>query len=156
MPPDVPLPPSSDLDDVARWAKSVLKSFGLGCWGFAYNYRVRSMGLCRYRRVRIELSVYFVQRNPPEEVRETLLHEICHALVGPGHGHDAVWKRMCLKVGAKPERLCHEAEMPAGRWQARCGGCGTTHHKHRRPKRMKGWFCRQCGPEKGQLAWQSC
>ncbi len=142
--------------EIGKLAFDLLARHGLHDWSFAFNRRKTSVGMCFFHRKAIELSIYFVQRNGPELILDTILHEIAHALVGPGHGHDAVWKRMCLKVGAKPERLCHEAEMPAGRWQARCGGCGMTHHKHRRPKRMKGWFCRKCGPEKGQLAWQSC
>jgi hypothetical protein len=58
-----------------------------------------------------------------------------------------------MEVGAAPERLCDEAEMPEGRWQARCAGCGKLHHKHRRPKHMVGWWCRQCGRERGRLTW---
>jgi hypothetical protein len=61
---------------------------------------------------------------------------------------------MCLRVGAKPERLSFEAEMPVGRWRAVCGGCGVLHHKHRRPKRMVGLWCCRCGPERGRLLWQ--
>ena len=43
--------------------------------------------------------------------------------------------------------------MPMGRWQAICGGCGMRHHRHRRPKHMKGWFCCRCGRLKGKLTW---
>jgi hypothetical protein len=56
-------------------------------------------------------------------------------------------------VGAKPERLSFEAEMPSGRWQAVCGNCGMRHHKHRRPKHLVGWWCCRCGPERGRLVW---
>jgi predicted SprT family Zn-dependent metalloprotease len=142
--------------EIGRLAYDLLARHGLHDWSFAFNRRRTSLGMCYFHRKAIELSIFFVQRNGPELILDTLLHEIAHALVGPGHGHDAVWKRMCLKVGAKPERLCHEAEMPAGRWRALCGGCGTVHQKYRRPKRMKWWFCRACGPEKGRLAWVCC
>ena len=43
-------------------------------------------------------------RNGPEEVRDTILHEVAHALVGPGHGHDTVWKATAAQVGARPQR----------------------------------------------------
>jgi predicted SprT family Zn-dependent metalloprotease len=126
---------------------------GLHGWTFAFNRRKRDMGLCRYAARAIELSVYLVERNGPDEVRDTVLHEIAHALVGPGHGHDAVWQRKCLEVGARPER-CGQADMPAGRWHAHCGGCGAAFHRHRRPRRLGGWFCRACGPERGPLTWR--
>lgn len=88
---------------------------------------------------------------------DTILHEVAHALVGPGHGHDEVWKATCLEVGARPER-CYgeEVEMPKGRWRATCGGCGREHDRHRRPKRPAGWHCRACGKERGVLVWRAC
>ncbi len=123
MAPDIPLPPGSDLAAVAGWALGIMQSFGLQGWSFRYNKRVRALGLCRHFRRRIELSIHLVQRNSGEEVRDTLLHEIAHALVGRGHGHDAIWRAKCTQVGCKPER-CGEADMP-----------GARYHKYRRPKR---------------------
>src|SRR5271165_928788 len=110
------------------------------------------MGLCAYARRTIELSTYFVERNGQEEILDTVLHEIAHALVGPGHGHDAVWKRKCVEIGARPAR-CGNAEMPEGRWRASCRNCGRHFNRHRRPKRLKGWYCPECGPERGRLIW---
>jgi predicted SprT family Zn-dependent metalloprotease len=111
------------------------------------------MGLCVYSRKTIELSVHFVERdNPWAEVRDTILHEIAHALVGHGHGHDTVWKRKCVEIGARPQR-CGNADMPEGNWRARCGACGKAFHRHRKPKRVRGWFCKECGPEQGRLLW---
>jgi predicted SprT family Zn-dependent metalloprotease len=134
-------------------AGELLTRHGLRDWTFAFNRRKRNLGLCRYHRKTIELSIFFVDRNDWDEIRDTILHEIAHALVGPDHGHDAVWKAKCLEIGARPER-CGQADMPAGRWQARCNGCGQEFSRHRRPRRLKGWFCRACGPERGGFVWQ--
>jgi predicted SprT family Zn-dependent metalloprotease len=138
---------------VRQLALGLMSRHGLLDWTFAFNRRKRAMGLCRYGEKRIELSIHLVDRNGPHEVLDTILHEIAHALVGPRHGHDAVWRAKCREVGARPRR-CSDADMPEGRWQARCGGCGQVFSRHRRPKRLKGWFCRPCGPERGRLAWQ--
>jgi predicted SprT family Zn-dependent metalloprotease len=140
--------------EARRLALGLMAQHGLHDWHFAFNRRKRCMGLCRHATRSIELSIYLVDWNGPEEVRDTILHEIAHALVGPGHGHDAVWKRKCVEVGARPQR-CGQAGMPAGKWQARCGECGQQFHRHRRPKRLEGWFCRSCGPERGQLVWRA-
>jgi predicted SprT family Zn-dependent metalloprotease len=80
----------------------------------------RVAGLCRYGPRTVELSVHFVERNSEEAVRDTLPHETAHAFVRPGHGHGAAWKAMCLRVGAKPERLSFGAVRPVGRWRAVC------------------------------------
>src|SRR5262245_21094659 len=106
---------------VRQLALELMALHGLHGWTFAFNRAKQTLGLCRYERKTIELSVYFVDGNGPEEVRDTLLHEIAHALVGPDHGHDAVWKAKAVAVGARPER-CGRADMPEGRWRALCGG----------------------------------
>jgi predicted SprT family Zn-dependent metalloprotease len=134
-------------------ARKLLKTFGLPDWSFRFNKSKVHLGLCKYGPRAIELSRHFVERNAPEMVTDTLLHEIAHALVGPGHGHDAAWKEACARIGARPERLSYEAEMPDGCWQATCGCCGLLHHKHRKPKHMVGWWCARCGPALGQLTW---
>lgn len=132
------------------------KLFG---WEFAFNDNVRRAGVCFYptkaRPGRIELSVHYVELNDEAEVRDTILHEIAHALVGRGHGHDAVWKAKCREIGAKPER-CYDSSkvaMPSGKWRASCPGCAKLFSRHRKPKRTAGWHCRPCGPKNGSFVW---
>lgn len=153
MNPEVPLPPSSNPNAVRDWALAVMAGFGLSEWQFALTRGVRILGVCRHQKHVIGLSRHLIERNSPEEVRDTLLHEICHALVGPGHGHDEVWKAKCREVGCRPERCCTaEIDLPEGRWRASCGGCGTVFRRHRRPRPVK-YHCRRCGTERGQLTW---
>lgn len=139
-------------------ARTLLDAHGLGAWEFGFNANVRRAGVCFYPHGgepgRIELSVHFASANSDDEVADTLLHELAHALVGPGHGHDAVWKAKCRQIGATPE-ACYgdEIEMPRGRWRAVCPGCAVEFDRHRRPKRADGWFCRPCGPTSGKLRW---
>ena len=35
---------------------------------------------------------------------DTLLHEIAHAIVGPGHAHDAVWQTAARRIDCKAKR----------------------------------------------------
>ena len=143
---------------VRESARVLMAAHGLIGWEFGLNTNVRRAGVCFYPQRgnpgRIELSAHFVERNPDEEVRDTILHEIAHALVGPRHGHDAVWRAKCVEIGARPDR-CYgeEIAMPAGRWKARCLGCGRGFDRHRRPPRLTGWYCRPCGPARGALVW---
>lgn len=132
-----------------------MAAHGLQGWSFGFNRRKQTMGLCVYQHRTIELSIHLVERdNSWDEIRDTILHEIAHALVGPEHGHDKVWKRKCIEVGARPQR-CGAADMPEGAWKARCEGCGKQFRRHRKPKRMKGRFCLACGSKRGRLVWRN-
>lgn len=153
MVPETPLPAGKELDAIREWALAVMRSFGLADWSFEFTRARRMLGVCRYDRPAIGLSIHLVQRNGPEEVRETLLHEVAHALVGRGHGHGPVWREMARRVGCKPVR-CGDADMPEGRWGAECPCCGRRFHRHRRPRPSGRWWCRRCGRVRGVLTWQ--
>lgn len=143
-----------DVYSAGTLAERLMADWGLAGWQFGFNRRKRSLGICRYAERRIELSVHFVIANGQEAVRETVLHEIAHALAGARAGHGPRWKAMCARVGAKPERCDTEAQMPQGAWRARCGGCGREYTRHRRP--LKGWkyACRSCGPATGVVVFR--
>ncbi len=144
---------------IRELAQGLIAKYHLADWEFGFNTNVRRAGVCFYphrgQPGRIELSAHFAERNADEEIRDTILHEIAHALVGPGHGHDAAWRAMCITIGARPV-ACYgeEIEMPRGRWRAICPGCAMEFDRHRRPKRAGGWFCRLCGPNAGKLRWE--
>lgn len=72
-------------------------------WTFKWNTRKRAYGLCSYRDKTIQLSKPLTAHMTEAEVKDTILHEIAHALVGPGHGHGKVWKAMARKIGANPQ-----------------------------------------------------
>ncbi len=137
---------------VLQTARQLLEKHGLSHWNVSFNNRKRSVGLCYFNRKTIELSSPFVDNNDEEEIRETILHEIAHALVGPEHGHDQVWMSKALEIGAKPLRCCPDANIP-GRWQATCVNCGRTHYKHRPPKRGLIYHCK-CNQSAPALTWR--
>ncbi|MEM9915042.1 MAG: hypothetical protein AAF911_08780, partial [Planctomycetota bacterium] len=115
----------------------------------------------------------FVTRNDEPEVRDVILHEIAHALTpppkpraaehrdkapdrfpSPHRPHGPAWKATCLRIGANPNRLNTTAAAPAGKYQARCPGCGTTHHRHRPPAKGRSYLCKACGPDAGRLTFR--
>jgi predicted SprT family Zn-dependent metalloprotease len=103
-------------------------------WSIEFDTAKSRFGSCRYRSRVIGLSKPLTMANDLVQVKDTILHEIAHALVGVGHGHDNVWKRMCVAIGAKPER-CYSAEdtnLIAGKYRAVCGGCGEVYSRHKR------------------------
>ena len=165
-----------DLPSAGQLALSLMQHHGLvdAGWTFRFNQRKRSLGLCRYADQRIELSAPFVTRNDESEVRDVILHEIAHALTPLPEApevstprtrstktaradfspHGPEWKATCLRIGANPHRINTTAVAPAGRYQARCPGCQTVHHRHRKPAQGRTYVCRACGSETGRLTFR--
>lgn len=142
--------------DVINTAHGLMAKYGLTAlgWKFKLDNAKKRAGLCRHGYKTVSLSKHYVAMNAnsrPDDVIDTILHEIAHALVGPGHGHDEVWRDMCITVGAKPIR-CYDSNtivMPSGNLQATCGGCSTTFKRHK--VKQARLYCAHCGPDKGQL-----
>ena len=112
-------------------------------WSFEFDTAKRRFGVCRYGSKRIGLSAPLTNANEEAQVKDTILHEIAHALVGHGHGHDSVWKAKCREIGAKPER-CYTQEdttVIAGKYRAVCGGCGEVYTRHKRVPRGRKSAC---------------
>lgn len=92
----------SKLRSVEVLADSLLARHLPG-WQFAFNRQRRTLGLCRYRERRIELSRHHAAAGNMAQARATLLHEIAHALAGPGTGHGPKWRRIMHELGETPE-----------------------------------------------------
>ncbi len=136
------------LNEGCFLAQQLLMQHGLAAsgWRFALDRAKRRNGCCKYREKEISLSEFYITNNVVELVRDTILHEIAHALVGPGHHHNHVWKAMCVRVGARPVRCKPIGEVVGvqGRWRVACPNCPQTYHMHRRPKYLTNNRCGKC------------
>src|SRR5450432_4244322 len=111
-----------DLKELEALASREMTKHGLNGWTFGLADTKRQLGVCKYRRKRIEIAEYYASNSPPESVLDTLLHEIAHAIAGPKAGHGPVWKAVAIRLGATP-RACdtsHQAVVKPGDWQATC------------------------------------
>lgn len=125
-------------------AKSLFDKHALNDWTFAFNRRKRAFGMCDFQKRTIYLSAVLTELNGEAEVKGTLLHEIAHALAGPGAGHGPVWRKVARAVGAKPRR-CYSAEevrQPQSRYLLVCPSCEASTPRHRRPTKF--YACRSC------------
>lgn len=71
-------------------------------WKFELSRKKNTLGMCHYSTRTIEVSQYWLE--DWEQVNDTLLHEIAHALAGSGQGHNSVWRQYARLVGCRPER----------------------------------------------------
>lgn len=73
-------------------------------WTFAFDNAKRRLGVCKYGTKQITISRFMVGAADEETVRQTMLHEIAHALVGKGAGHGPVWKAKAASIGYTGKR----------------------------------------------------
>lgn len=125
-------------------ATRLLAHHGLSGWHVEFDGAKRRAGQCRFADRVISLSAGLTRLHSDEEVRDTVLHEIAHALAGPGAGHGPVWRATARRIGCTGER-CVSAESPRlpGTWLGTCPA-GHTEERHRRPERVLA--CRRCSP----------
>ena len=111
-------------------------------WSFKFDNAKTRLGSCQHRSKEITLSRHVTLVNKESSIRNTLLHEIAHALVGRGHGHDWVWRAKALEIGCNGDRCSMiEGEIPS-KWIAECHGCGTIRTAHRKVTRTRS--CGKC------------
>lgn len=114
-------------------------------WRLKFDNAARRFGQCRYSDQVISLSRKLVALNNEQTVSATIRHEIAHALVGPFHGHDEVWRRMAIQCGDDGHR-CYDAgiETPPAPWTATCATCGKVYKRHRAQKSGRFSACSVC------------
>ncbi|NHA66822.1 SprT-like domain-containing protein [Phycicoccus flavus] len=122
--------------------RRLLREHGLEGWTVVADRAKTRAGVCRFGRREIGISGPLTALHPEEEVRDTLLHEIAHALVGPEHGHDAVWRATAVRIGCSGERcVSPDAPRVPGDWVGRCPA-GHEKTRHRAPTRLAS--CGRC------------
>jgi len=119
-------------------------------WVFGFDLATSRAGVCRYGERRIDLSVSYCLAATRAEITDTVLHEIAHAIVGPRHNHDAVWKAKAREIGCAGER-CHRVQHSTPRWVGECG-CGQQWFRQTLQRRiMRNRACAKC---KGVIKWR--
>jgi predicted SprT family Zn-dependent metalloprotease len=123
--------------EIEQFAKQKLAQFGLNRdgWTFGWNNRKRALGLCNYTKKKIFVSESCAKVVAGDKIKDTVLHEIAHALAGAGTGHGIIWKQWCVKVGAVPQSQAFlpETQTPKGKYKLMFND-EVIEHLHRRPK----------------------
>ena len=117
-------------------AEQLLFEHHLTDWRVEFDGAKRRAGVCRFAEQVIGLSGPLTELHSEAEVRDTVLHEIAHALVGPAHAHDAVWRDIARRIGCSGRR-CVDGDSPrvAGDWVGVCPA-GHSRDRLRRPERV--------------------
>lgn len=132
-----------EVTTALQLARKLLEEHGLNGWRVHLSRSVRRLGFCDYTDRVIGLSRHHIEHGAEAEVRDTILHEIAHALT-PGDAHGTRWQAKCVEIGAAPRRTIDSASvtMPDPAYRLVCPNCGYAIGYYRRPR--KRWWCKTC------------
>ena len=134
----------AELDQVARWADALLREHLDASWSFAFDHARTRGGACHWTDRRITVSRHLAARWSDEEVHQTLLHEVAHALAGARAGHGAKWKAVARELGYVGGTTHHgETATELAPWIGVCPA-GHLAYRHRRVTRPTS--CAKCAP----------
>lgn len=95
---------------IRSYIRAKFLEHGLGDWQFTFINKRDFYGRCYCRYGVIVLSKYYTDRLSFEFTRQTILHEIAHAIIEENpilkdkltHGHDEVWHTTLESIGGDP------------------------------------------------------
>lgn len=139
-----------ELNTTSLIARELMDRHGLNAWSFVFDNAVKRFGLTTYKTKTISMSKHLTRLNNEEAVRDTILHEIAHALVGPSVGHRYQWRATAISIGCNGKRnYSYTTATPEMNYRATC----PAGHEHKRVKRPTGgtYLCRST---RAILTWE--
>lgn len=138
-----------ELDKVKQLAEELLTKHDLLSkgWKFIFDNAKVRVGNCRYRTKIISMSKNYIPKLDEEEVTDTILHEIAHALVGKRQGHGYQWRKTAIEIGCNGQRLYHGQAKVEAKYKGTCPTCGRVITRHRRKRISCGRCSRRFDPK---------
>jgi predicted SprT family Zn-dependent metalloprotease len=128
-------------------------------WQFKLDSAKRRHGVCRRWCRTISISEAVTLLNSEDEVLDTILHEIAHAIAPAGAHHGPQWKLVAREVGARPQRCASTSSVSVPHlWEGYCSDCPAIAKRHRMPNdnmRTTGYHTPCRGKSnRGKLVWK--
>lgn len=104
-----------ELYKAHKWAEELIARHGADGYSFSWmkrRTRFHRAGQCDWKKKLIQLQPEYVEQYSEEEVLDTILHEIAHAL-RPRHGHNKFWRKTAVSIGCTGERYCKTKATPS-------------------------------------------
>ena len=145
-----------NVNDALKIVRDLMDANGLTDWTLCVDRAKRRAGSANLGRKLISVSRTHLELYSPDQVRSLALHEIAHALAGPGHGHDSHWRLICLAIGGNGKtRIDADWPSPEALWQ---GVCPNGHRVTRHRRASGRTSCGICSPKftsKYLITWRN-
>ena len=109
-------------------------------WNIKLDYAQRRAGACYFDKKILTFSKKFIRQANKTQIHDIILHEIAHAIVGPGQGHNSIWKSKAIEIGCSGE-IYIDYDFSEPKWIKYCeNGCWEIKAFRRKSHLM----CRNC------------
>lgn len=140
-----------DLYIARDMAVSLMREHGLQGWKMQFDNAKRRFGYCNSGKKVISLSHHLVSLNGEEKVKDTILHEIAHAITSNKYGfrvraHGWEWRREAVAIGCDGHRCYDETvAKPKSKYVAVCPKCKQEYEANKMGRQMRsGQSCGDC------------
>lgn len=139
-------------------ARDLMTHYGLREWAFKWNNRMTQFGVCVHSRHTLAFSRPLASVRTEEDMLNTITHEIAHAVLGPWHDHDEVWRLKAIELGSDGEAR-HELPQSADilyKHEYKCRDCVFVYKSFRRLSHVslrRHMACKAMGKE-GRLIYK--
>ena len=87
-----------------------MDAHGLTGWALAFVEARKRLGHCHFQDGMIRISRTHALEGSEEQIRDTVLHEIAHAIAGYEAGHGPLWTATARRIGATPRAKTYESQ----------------------------------------------
>ena len=135
-----------ELNVVKMLADKLLDEHGLieKGWRFSFDRAKRRAGSCKFSKKEITIAKAYAEQQGVIEIKNSILHEIAHALVGPQHGHSQIWRKKAKEIGCDASR-CHHIVFSKPKYVLTCNNrCFEVSRYRVNQSFMQSKICSKC------------
>ena len=135
-----------ELNVVKMLADKLLDEHGLieKGWRFSFDRAKRRAGSCKFSKKEITIAKAYAKQQEVMEIKNTILHEIAHALVGSQHGHSQIWRKKAKEIGCDASR-CHHIVFSKPKYILTCNNrCFEVSRYRVNQSFMQSKICSKC------------
>lgn len=101
-------------EQASKFCRAELDKYNLSDWHVRITTDPNApfLGLCVYKDKSIILNAHHIDIHPTAEIYNTIRHEVAHAIVGPGHGHNETWADKAREIGCDNSLPCSHLSLP--------------------------------------------
>lgn len=130
---------------MTQMIRGLMNTHGLYDWKYKIDHAQMRAGLCDYMSRTLTFSKYLFlnMEISADQIKNIVLHEIAHAIVGPDAGHTEIWRRKAIEIGCDGNQY-HNMMLYPPRAFVSCPCAKTMRYVYRITKTATKGVCRHC------------